>query len=748
MGSKPVVSPSPSQWLMVEDEFDVFRVRHFETLFALANGYAGVRGSIEPCPLLGDAGFYVAGVFDNTPGGTYEIVNLPCWLGIAANMDGFDFDLGKGEVIKYRRALDMHQGILLADIVWRDGAKRRTRWESARLLHMKRKHAALLWGRITALDYSGTARLTGTMDAWAVKYLSASGLNHFAGTEAGDVGEQGIAVRTTMAGTGIEVAAASRLRVAADAKRSVRIFEDKVEETFAFALPEGRPVEFRKDVAFFTSRDGASPKKAARDELAGLAKVSVKRLVGEHTRAWDKVWQDADVRIEGDARAQKAIRFNVFHLASLGNPDDDQVSLAAKGLHGNGYRGMVFWDTEIYLVPFFTFTRPEAAEALLRYRYHHLPEARENARDAGCDGARFPWNSSITGREAGFRGFGWQDHLQADLAYAVDQYCAATGDREFYLSCGAQLIVETAMFWASRLSFDEQKQQYVMLNTCGTDETHGGINNNALTNHLAAWNLRRAVQAVGDLKKAGKWRGLSATLHVSDEDVAHWDEIGSKVYMPFDKRRGYHEQFDGYFRLKEAKRDPRMTQMMHTGPVLATQKPTRLLKQADTILLYYLFGDDFAKKARRAAFRFYEPRTTHASSLSRSIYAAEAARLGLMKDAQELFTFASELDFGEQGECDSGIHTASLGGAWQAAVMGFGGLRIRDGLPAFEPHVPKGWKRVRYRVKWRGRTLEVAATPTAIRLRTLAGSVQARVGDEVHRIGTRAGTFSLARRRS
>jgi len=737
----PAMAPSSPAWLMAEDRFEPNRAAHFETIFTLANGYTGVRGSLETSPLLGDPGTYVAGVFDRTEGFVHEIVNLPCWVGVTADVDGFDLDLTRGRVLEYRRTLDMKQGILFTRITWEDGAKRTTRWESARLVHRTRKRAALIWGSVTALDYSGRLTLRSSIDAWAVKYASLSGKNHFRDVHACDLGEAGIAMVVTTRDPGIQVAQATRLTVAAAKSRSVRIDDDRAAESLVCRLEKNRPVAFEKRAVCWTSRDADDPARAAREELAAVSQVPVKRLVREHTGAWAKVWDAADIRIDGDPRAQKAIRFNVFHLASLANEHDDKVSIGAKGLHGNGYRGLVFWDTEIYLVPFFTYTDPPAARALLQYRFHMLPDCRTNARELGYTGARFPWNSSITARETPWKG--WQEHVGSDTAYAVDQYVQATGDTDFYLRFGAQLIVETAAYWPSRVEFDRNRQQYVIRKLMGPDENHGGIDNNAYTNHLVKWHMGRALQAVADLTEAGRWRTLRKKLKITDEDLAKWADIRDRIYFPFDERKGFHEQFEGFFKLKERKIDHTKTQREYTGPVLHSYRPTQVSKQADTVLMYYLFPDEFPDAARKRGYAYYERRSLHCSSLSRSIYAAVAAQIGRTGEARRLFLRGAELDYGLYAECDSGIHSASLGGAWQAAVMGFGGFGVRGGRPRFDPHLPKEWRKLSYTVQWRKRILEVTVTRRSLRLRARSGSVSVDVRGEVRKIGTRAMTLPI-----
>ena len=736
--AQPRCRLSPEPWLMVEEQFDQRRIPHHETLFTLANGYAGVRGSVETTPLLGTPGFYVAGVFDRVEGFVHEIVNLPCWLGIDVNMDGFDFDLRKGTVLEYRRVLDMRQGLLFTHIVWCDDAKRRFRWESWRLMHKAEPHVALTWGRVTALDCSGTLSMGNTLDAWSAKHGSSSGRTRYGDIHVADVGGKGVALDVTTHDTGICVAMASALAVAGQARRSVSLDDDRVVESLAVPLARNRPVCFEKRTVFYTSRDLPDPVAAAPRELRRVARRPLDALVRTHTTAWRKVWDVSDVRIDGDDRAQKGVRFSIFHLASIANAADDGVSLGAKGLHGNGYRGLVFWDTEVYMLPALVYTDPAAARALLMYRYHFLPDARANAASIDREGARFPWNSSVTGREHLWAG--WQEHVSPGIAHGVDQYVAATGDRAFYLEFGARLIIETALYWPTRVELDEARDRYVMRVTCGPDEIHTGIDNNMYTNHFVAWHLRRAARAVADLQKAGKWGAAARELRVTQEDVARWTDIADRMFDTFDPQHGFHEQFEGYFRLREKAIDRSMTKMQYTGPVQHSFKPTQVLQQADTVLMYHLFRSDFAEKVRRAGFRYYEPRCSHTSTLSRCVYASVAAQAGLTGEARRLFIESLETDYGPTAECDSGIHSACLGGNWQAAVMGFAGFSVVDGVPSFRPRLPGKWQALSFCLQWRGKTLEAKITRRGIRLRTNRGTVPVIVDGVRRSAGTRAVT--------
>ena len=730
-------------WVFVEQGLNPKHMPHYESVFALANGYAGVRASLETNPAMADPGMYVAGVFDQVEDGTYEIVNLPCWLGLQINVNGFDVDLRKGDLLEYRRVLDMKQGILFTRAVWRDAGKQTTRLEFARLMHEADPHVALLWGAITPLDYDANLRIGASLDAWAVKYGSSSGQSRFHQVRVSDLGELGTAMEVTTRRSGIRVALAANLRMAGATNRSARADEDRITEAVSVTAKRNRSVCFEKRVVVFTSRDGAAPDAAAQGRLRDIASRPLAGLVREHTRAWARIWDVADIRIEGDGMAQKALRFSLFHMAALANPADDGVSLGAKGLHGNGYRGLVFWDTEIYMLPFYVHTDPAAARALLMYRYRFLDDARANARELGRRGAFYPWNSSITGRGVHWKG--WQEHVGSDVAYGVDWYVQATGDREFFLRYGAELIIETARYWQDRVELDADKGRYVIRGIMGPDEIHGGIDINTFKNQFVKWHLRRACRAVEELRQAGAWDQMRERVGLAEADVAKWGEISDGMYLNFNPSLNFHEQFDGYLKRKERAIDRSLSRMQYTGPVQHSFRPTKVAQQADTVLMYYMFAEEFAEDVRRAGYRYYEPRCSHTSSLSRCIYAAVAAQTGMMPEAYRQFILSLENDIaaGAEMESESGIHAACLGGNWIAAVAGFGGVWFRDGRLAVRPRLPRKWKRLAFALRWRGKTVMVDCTRARLRLRTTGGTTAVWVDGQERRIGPRWQTFGV-----
>jgi trehalose/maltose hydrolase-like predicted phosphorylase len=443
-----------------------------------------------------------------------------------------------------------------------------------------------------------------------------------------------------------------------------------------------------------------------------------------HAAAWGQRWLASDLEIEGDEVAQRAVRFAVYHLNSAANPEDPHVSISARGLTGEAYLGHVFWDTEIFLLPFYSLTWPEAARALLRYRSHTLAGARAKAARLGYRGALYAWESADTGEEATpeyaygpdghlipIRCGSQEQHISADVAYAVWQYWLATEDVPFLLEAGAEILLETARFWASRATLEDDGQ-YHLRGVIGPDEYHEQVDDNAFTNVMAAWNLERGL-AVADLLRTRwpeHWLALKERLGLAEAELRQWPTVAAGLCVPMDARSGVLEQFAGYFGLDQIdlmQFEPRRVPMdVVLGP--ERTRTSQVLKQADVVMLLALLPERFAPAIQATNFGYYEPRCGHGSSLSRSVHALVAARVGQMDLAMRYFREAAVIDLEDTTRTGGGgVHMAALGGLWQAVVLGFAGLRLQPEGISLDPVLPPSWESLAFRVQWRGRRLRV-----------------------------------------
>ncbi|MBV9788223.1 MAG: glycoside hydrolase family 65 protein, partial [Chloroflexi bacterium] len=399
-------------------------------------------------------------------------------------------------------------------------------------------------------------------------------------------------------------------------------------------------------------------------------------------------------------------------------------------LTGERYKGHVFWDTEIFVFPFFVYTHPPTARALLMYRYHTLPAARDKARVHGYRGALYAWESTDSGvdvtppfvyNSAGERLeilTGIQEHhISADIAYALWQYWHATQDEEFLLIAGAEMLLEMARFWASRAERGDDGRYHIRT-VIGPDEFHEHADDNAYTNRMASWVLQRGLEVVDWLKAEHpqRWHELATQISFADDELADWREVADNLVDNFDPATGLFEQHRGYYDLEYIdlqSYEPRNTTM---DVLLGWQRltKTQIIKQADVVMLLFLLGDRYPREIHETNFRFYEPRTSHDSSLSPSFHALAAARLGEIDLARRYFTKAAniDLDFTRGVTAAGGVHIAALGGMWQALAFGFGGMFVEANGLRFEPHVPDDWGELGFTIQWRCSTLRASASGT------------------------------------
>lgn len=725
----PVRPTKDQSWRLVEEGFNLAREHEIESLFTTANGYVGTRGSLAEGVSLSTPRTFVAGVFGIHPhaGAIPELVTAPDWTYLRIIVDGHPLNMEDGETLEHRRILDMRQGILWREWRYRDPAGRVTRLRSLRLASLADRHMMAQAVSLTPENYSGRIRLERRLPD-----ITAGGMplaRAAAIAEHKAPASRAVVTEFTTPGRGVTVAVAAASRVYSEGTEfhgeEIRGGTEAPVKRWELNVELGQTYRLDRLVSIYTSRDVPQPADAAIAHLERLfSDGGIASVVEAHCRAWDERWRTAEVQVDGDPQSQRALRFAAYHLISTANPDDERASIGARALTGDSYKGHVFWDTEIYMLPFYIYTHPPTARALLMYRYHTLDGAREKARSLGYRGALYAWESADDGYETTPAMVLSPDgklirvlcgeleqHISADVAYAVWHYWQATGDDAFFREAGAEILLDTARFWASRVHRGEDGRYHIQ-HVIGPDEYHEAIDDNAYTNLLAQWNLEQGAAAAKLLE--ARWpeqaRELLTRLKLPAEEIDSWPEIASHIYTGFDPETGLFEQFRGYFHLKPIHLqdyEPRTAPMDVLLGREATQQ-CQVVKQSDVIMLFTLFWDRFAPEVRAANYYFYEPRTGHGSSLSPAGHSLVAARLGDMPLAMRFFRQAAMIDLANNmGNAAGGVHAAALGGLWQAAVMGFGGMMLHPEGLAFLPHLPDVWSRLRFPVQWHGRQLMV-----------------------------------------
>jgi trehalose/maltose hydrolase-like predicted phosphorylase len=656
----PDVVADPA-WSLTVERFDLELERVHESLLTLADGRIGTRGS----PLAGHpaeaAAVFAAGVYRGE-GPEEELLSAPRWNVIGAELPR------QGDFV--RRSLDLHTGLLRHEL--RLGRGRPV--QAIQFSSLARPGTAVLRAEGPPQPFQRGATLQPPADV---------------PTQGG--GELGDRRWVAIGGENGVLAAAGETREPRDGSWG------QLDRIAVYAI------------------GGETMLEGALQRLIEAEEDGFERLLCEHRRTWARRWEEADVLIDGDPELQQAVRFALFHLmASVAG--EGEAPVGARGLSGPAYRGHVFWDSDVYVLPFLAATAPGAARAMLEYRVRRLPAARAAAARLGLRGARFPWESASTGADVTptharlptgdvvrIRTGEHEEHVVAAVAWGTACYLDWTEDEEFARGAGRELLVETARYWASRVQLDEAGRAHVR-NVIGPDEYHGPVDDNAYTNVMARWNLRRAAAAVR----------VAPGSEVPAEEVDGWLRTAEALVDGYDADTGLYEQFVGFLQLEPLVIEDLTERPVAAEALLGQERVARaqVVKQADVLMLHHLVPDEVVPASLGPNLDFYEPRTAHGSSLSPGIHAALLARLGRMEEAVALLRLTARIDLDDlTGTTAGGLHLAAMGSLWQALALGFAGMRPGAGELALDPRLPAEWQALELRVRFRGSALRIRVEP-------------------------------------
>lgn len=705
-------------WSVVESPFRAEHAKAYEGLFTLGSGYLHVRGSLEehiagapqnllytrlPANVTSEKfattkakwGTYVPGVFGRHPLLNNEMINLPWFLGIAPSVDGQRLDLERCVIEDYRRELRLDTATLIRTFLWRTASGKTVDVSFERFISAVRPNLCLQQMTLTA-----SAAVRVEVEVGIDADVRTNGYDHFTQVEIGQAGDDALTclVRT-------------------DANEEVGVLTQVTSPGVVCEYkPRGRTVALRgeaelapgtkwtleKRTAVRTSRDLA-PRDLATC-LTQARPMSFEELHREHAAAWRARWDKCDVLIEGDPESQLAMRAALYHLLRAHVPGDARVAIDAKGYAGDAYWGRFFWDTEMYLLPFYLYTDPERARTLVDFRVRSLSGARANARRYGYDGARYAWESDGEGNECcpNWQYADHEIHITADVVYGLAHYARAAGGAEYWRGPAAEVAVETARYWLERVDRRPEEEKLSLLGVMGPDEYTPISNNNSYTNRLASF-------ALGLAAEVGETGGASPAERAAFAEAA--------------KRLGVVRAADGVLVLQceqfERLAEPRFDEFWKDrgkpfGSQVSQERVYRCkcLKQADVLMLMMLFPDEFSDEEVRRAWDYYLPYTTHDSSLSPGAHAIVAARLGRIDDAWRFWLAGRGLDLDvAHGGAAEGVHIANAAAVWQMAVLGFAGLRtaMQGDVLTLQPRLPKAWKRLAFPIVWKGCPVHVDA---------------------------------------
>jgi alpha,alpha-trehalose phosphorylase len=745
------------EWAFTEARYGTDDLGITETLFAVGNGYLGMRGNVEEGRETHLHGTFVNGFHEVWPIRHAEeafgfarvgqtIVNVPDNKTMKLYVDDEPMLLSVADLEFYERSLDFRDGVLRRGIVWRTPAGKRVKVNSRRMVSFTQRHLAIMTIEITMLDdnapvvvSSQTLNRQDGRDEYHVRSAAmGEGVDprkaetfesrvlepqtHWCGDSRIILGYRCYNSKMTLA-VGVDHA----IDTANSYSELISADEDTGKMVYRVDARTGVPIKITKVVAYHTSR-GVPVR-----ELTDRCRRTLDRTMEQGNeqqfadqRSWlDAYWQRSDVQVINQPAVQQAVRWNLYQMAQA-TGRAEQSGVPAKGVTGSGYGGHYFWDTEIYVLPFLSYTSPKMARSALRFRYNMLDAARRRAQDLAQSGALFPWRT-INGEEASayYAAGTAQYHIDADIAFALCKYVQASGDEDFLLREGVEILVETARMWAD-LGFwrepsplDGMTRTFHIHGVTGPDEYTTVVNDNLFTNVMARFNLYMAAEVVRNLKNADgdRFSALVERLGIEDHEIDDWADSADCMAIPFDPATGINPQ-DSHFLdrevwdLKNTPADKRPL-LLHYHPLVIYR--FQVLKQADVVLALFLQGDHFRLSDKLADFEYYDPITTGDSTLSGVVQSIIAAEVGYRELALRYFHSSLFVDLADlHGNTTDGVHVASTGGVWNALVYGFGGMRDYRGQVTFDPRLPEAWEELIFRITLQGTRVRANLTADAM----------------------------------
>jgi alpha,alpha-trehalose phosphorylase len=736
----------PDEWRIVETRWTPRFAGRAETVFALANGYLGVRGTFDEAHPALAPGTFVSGFHETWPIVYAEeayglarvgqsLVRAPDGIVVELFVDDEPFYIPTARMREYRRVLDMRNGTLERDLTWSTAGGKHVTVRSRRLVSFEHRHVVALSYEVTVDRPAPVAIVshlvnpmdgnhhrddggpTATVDPRLGRRFTHRVLEGRVATDEG--GRMVLGYETANSHMTLGVGAHHVVDTTSPYRLDTEVTPDSGTATLTIEAQPGVPIRLLKYITYQTSRRATPADLADRcgRTLDRVVAGGFEAMLDAQRRNLDRFWDRADVEVvdrRQPTRIQQAVRWNIFQLAQA-SWRAEGASIPAKGLTSAAYDGHYFWDTELYVLPFLAYTQPRIARNLLRFRHSMLPKARERAAALDLRGALFPWRT-ISGEESSayYQAGTAQFHLDAGIAYAIRNYVDVRGDPGFLAEVGAEVLVETARMWAD-LGFFGDDGYFHIHGATGPDEYTTVVNDNAFTNLMARHNLKYAASVVRqlDAERPEVYAALAFELGLDPAEVDEWQRAAAAMYVPYDEVRGITPQ-DASFLDREmwdlAKTPPdKFPLLLHFHPLVIYRH--QVLKQADVVMAMFLLGNEFTADQKRRNFDYYDPLTTGDSSLSASIQSIVAAELGDERRAAGYFDHALLIDLADvTGTAADGAHIASAAGAWMALVFGFGGVRNFGAELSIDPHLPAHVERLAFSLRFHDRQLRVALT--------------------------------------
>lgn len=722
---------SEGLWL-VEEKYDWNYSKKSESVFTIANGYVGIRGAQDFCGISESRGMFINGFFQKaTPNEVTELINCPDITLVEIISDGEMISFDCAEIENYERKFNVETAELRCKAVLKQKNGNRIQVCSSRFVSFADKHLYCQTLQVTPLDRD--------INNLKIKLgingqITNSGAGHIRQTQCRVYDNRYLRFTGMTDHSSIEIAEAIDIEMSEMISESFGLERRSIYKKVSGKLSKGETLVIEKKASIFKSNDKDFPRNLENDNaFCEISKKANMQLFKEHCEAAKDFWKYADLEIEGISLEDKAaVKYAQIQLFGMTPSDKGESSIGAKGLSGEGYKGHVFWDTEMYMLPFYIYTFPERARDLLLYRYRGLEGAREKARDYGYQGAMYPWESALDGREetplfaalnihTGKANPVWsgrkEHHVSADIGYAIIHYYQATKDWEFIEKYGLEMLIGISEFWVSRA--EERDGKLVILDCIGPDEYDEHIDNNAFTNYMAKYVVETTLSYIRKIREEKFESNLNLIYSKCDQYIEKFRDFCERIYLPKPREDMLIPQDDTFLEKPELPDIEVFRNAPEKQSVLLKYSRDEVvgmqtLKQADVVMLLNTFPFMFEKDVVKKNVEYYEARTLHDSSLSYCAHAQACASIGDLELSSVFFRRALEIDL-----CDNpmdsrdGLHAASLGGIWNCIVMGYAGLSISEKELKITPHLPQGWKSISFTVCYQGQYYRIKASAEA-----------------------------------
>ncbi|WP_027880958.1 glycoside hydrolase family 65 protein [Mesoflavibacter zeaxanthinifaciens] len=739
----------PNNWSIIEEGFDVDRVKSSESLFSIGNGAMGQRANFEE-QYSGSTfqGSYIAGVYypDKTRVGWWKngypeyfakVLNAPSWIGINVTINGEALDLFKAKSVdNFRRELNMKEGWLSRSFEATLQNDLKVEVNIVRFLSLNLDEVGAIKFNIKPLNGSAAIQFQPYIDSGITNEDSNWDDKFWNTTNVEVINDQAFIEAHTMKTNFHTCTFMQSHAFINDEKQDIAPEATSTEQTIAFSynveVDQNQTASLVKFGGYTVDRN------YEKDQLIEAAKTALSKantkgfdsLLEDQKQAWAEIWKMSDITIDGDVKAQQGIRFNIFQLNQTYLGKDSRLNIGPKGFTGEKYGGSTYWDTEAYCIPFYMATKDQkVARNLLQYRYNHLEKAIENAQKLGFkNGAALYPMVTMNGEECHNE---WEItfeeiHRNGAIAFAIFNYYRYTGDYSYIPEMGLEVLIGIARFWQQRATFSSDKNKYVILGVTGPNEYENNVNNNWYTNYIAKWCIDYALQNIEKVKEefTSDYNRIMDKVSLSPKEMEIWQDVANNMYFPFSEKHNVYLQQDGFLdkeliTVEDLEKSQRpINQKWSWDRILRSP----YIKQADTLQGFYFFEDHFTDEELKRHFDFYEPFTVHESSLSPCVHSIQAAKLNQMEQAYAFYLRTSRLDLDDYNkEVEEGLHITSMAGTWMSIVEGFGGMRVKDNKLHFEPKIPKEWNAYSFKVNFRDTIVKVTISQNESNFELISG---------------------------